>query len=71
MCLVFAYERYPNYQMSPLKNETLRHENIFGEKKERKEREPSARGVLPSGNVIFSVIFLGRRGLWKNSIRSV
>lgn len=36
MCLVFAYERYPNYQMSPLKNETLRHENIFGKKKREK-----------------------------------
>lgn len=66
MCLVvFAYERYPNYQMSPLKNETLRHGNILGKKRERKEREPSARGVFSSGNVVFSVIFLGRRGLWK------
>ena len=36
MCLVFAYERYPNYQMSSLKNETLRHENIFGKKKREK-----------------------------------
>ena len=69
--VVFTYERYPTYHMRPLKNETLRQENIFEEKKEREEREPSARGVLSSGNVIFSVIFLGRRGLWKNSIRSV
>ena len=55
MCLVFAYERYPNYQMSPLKNETLRHENIFGKKKKRERRENHLPEVSFPLGMLFSV----------------